>query len=84
MSRKARVTSLEAEKGGAVSVKFIRVCKDGTFIDSFTNKILIKKDDNYFFEDGTSLHGETKEENTRTIVIRRKDEHPQDALMREE
>ena len=69
MSIKSRLEALEAVRGGVLSVKFIRVCKDGTFIDSFTNKILTEKDDNYFFEDGTPLHGETKEENTITLEI---------------
>ena len=69
MSMKSRLASLEAVKGGVLSVKFIRVCKDGTFMESQTNKLLTKKDDNYFYQDGTPLHGETKEENTRTIVF---------------
>ena len=84
MSIKSRIEALEAEKGGVLSVKFLHKQKDGTFLDGFTNKILIKKDDNYFFEDGTPLHGETKEENTRNIVITRKDERPHDASIREE
>lgn len=83
MSIKSRLEALESVKGGVISFKMIGVCKDGTFMEYPTEKILTKKDDNYFYEDGTPLHGDTKEENTITFIISTKDEHPQNAFIRE-
>ena len=69
MSMKSRLEALEAEKGGALSFKIVRICNDGTFMESQTNKLLTKQDDNYFYVDGTPLHGKAKKENTITLEI---------------
>ena len=70
MSIKSRIEALEAVKGGALSFKVVRVEKDGTFLESQTNKLLTKDaDGKFYYSDGIPLHGEAKEENAITLEI---------------
>jgi len=72
MSRKARVTSLEAVRGTVTSFKMVMSPSDGVYETSYPKAILTRDaGGNFFYADGTPLHGEAKEENTQTIVIMR-------------
>ncbi len=72
MSRKARVTSLEAVRGTVTSFKMVMSPSDGVYETSHTKaKLTRDADGKFFYTDGTSLHGDIKEENTQTIVIMR-------------
>jgi len=78
MTMKARLKALEAVKGGRTSIKFVSVPKKGVY-EALTSKAKLTKDADgkFFYEDGAPLHGDAKEENTRTIVIVRREEQNQ-------
>ena len=75
MSIKSRIEALEAEKGGVMSIKFVFSREEGVYKTHSNGAILTKDaDGKFFYNDGTPLHGEVKEENTRTIVIKRRND----------
>ena len=72
MSRKARVTSLEAVRGAVTSFKMVMSPSDGVYEAGYPKaKLTRDADGKFYYADGTSLHGDAKEENTQTIVIMR-------------
>ena len=70
VSRKARVTSLEAVRGTVTSFKIVLSPRDGVYETSHTKAILTKDaDGKFFYQDGRPLH--PKGVKSRTIVIMR-------------
>ena len=69
MSIKSRLEALEAVKGGVMSIKFVFSREEGVYKTDQDGELLTKKDDKFFFSDGTPLHGEAKEENAITLEI---------------
>ena len=70
MSRKARVTSLEAVRGTVTSFKMVMSPREGVYETSHTKaKLTRDADGNFFYVDGRPLH--PKGVKSRTIVIKR-------------
>jgi len=74
MSIKSRLEALEAVRGGVTSLKIVMCYGERVYGEGYPNAILTEDaDGNFFYEDGTPLHGDTREENTQTIIIMRDD-----------